>query len=305
MLSERNPAQAEPKFWFSSQSEICLHSFQYRTGQMDCLPHTHDEYNIAFCLKPELEYSLRGRVEQLAPGDVLVVNPGELHRGRYGSAGASARGLTIHIPVRTLKDILAKMHFPADLENNRVLFLEKVSDPSLVPLVEELIREIDRRQSGYEMIVDSIVLQILVHLFRHLLRPSFDRAGPAEPRQLRSWQIVRAMEYMNAHGKNKFNLSELCAEIGTSASRFIQLFKNSVSSMSPHVYYNRLIIEKAQKMLLGSDLAIKEISYELGFQNESHFCKLFRACSGTTPGNFRDQSYAIDSDTADPARIPD
>jgi AraC-like DNA-binding protein len=293
MLSERDPAQAEPRFWFSPRSEICLHSFQYRTGQMDCLPHTHDEYNIAFCLEPELEYSLRGRVERLAPGDVLVVNPGELHRGRYGSPGASARGLTIHIPVRALKDILSKMHFPADLDRNRVLFLEKVSDPSLVPLVEELIREIDGRQSGYEMIVDSIVLQVLVHLFRHVLRPSFQKGVLAEPRQLRSWQIVRAMEYMNARGKSKFNLAELCAEIGTSASRFTQLFKNSVSSMSPHVYYNHLIVAKAQKMLVGGDLAIKEISYQLGFQNESHFCKVFRTCSGTTPGNFRDQGRSM------------
>ena len=151
----------------------------------------------------------------------------------------------------------------------------------------------DRRQNGYEMIVDSIVLQILVHLFRHVLRPSIQRGVLAEPRQLRSWQMVRAMEYMNARGKSKFNMAELCAEIGTSASRFIQLFKNSVSSMSPHVYYNRLIVEKAQNMLLGSDLAIKEISYELGFQNESHFCKVFRACSGTTPGTFRDHGRSM------------
>lgn len=293
MQSACDPLELVPRFWFSPQSEVCLHRFRYRSGEMDSLPHTHDEYNIVFCLKPGLEYAVRGRREILAPGDVLVINPGELHHGSYGTAELDARGLTIHIPVRALKAVLSKMRFPGDLDHNRVLFVDKVSDPSLVPLVEELIREIDHRQSGYQMIVDSIILQILVHLFRNLLRPSLQPGIVAEPRQLPSWQMVQALEYMNARGKSKFSLAELCTDLGTSTSRFIQLFKNSVGSVSPHVYYNRLIVEKAQKMLVSSDLAIKEIAYVLGFQNESHFCKVFRTCSGTTPGSYRDQSQRM------------
>lgn len=293
MLSERDPLELVPKFWFSPQSEVCLHRFRYRSGEMDSLPHTHDEYNVVFCLKPGLEYAVRGHREVLAPGDVLVINPGDLHNGRYGAAELDARGLTIHIPVRALRAILSKMRFPGDIDHNRIRFLDKVSDPSLIPLVEELIREIDRRQSGYEMIVDSIVLQIMVHLFRNLLRPSFQPGIIAEPRQLPSWQMVQALEYMNARGKSKFSLAELCTDLGTSTSRFIQLFKNSVGSVSPHVYYNRLIVEKAQKLLVSSDRAIKEIAYELGFQNESHFCKVFRSCAGTTPGSYRDRSRRV------------
>lgn len=290
MPASHGSAQTGGGFWFSTESEICLHPFRYHAGDMDSLAHTHDEYNIVFCLGLGLSYRLRGRVETLAAGDVLVINPGELHSGRYGSEGMLARGLTLHIPVHSLKEILAKMQFPGDLDRNRVLFLEKLRDASLVPLVEELLREIHLRQSGYQIVVDSIVLQILVHLFRNLLRPSLERTPWETPRQLPSWQMVRTFEYMNARGKSQFSLTELCAEIGTSTSRFIQLFKNSVGSMSPHVYYNRLIVDKAQRLLTASGLSVKEIAYELGFQNESHFCKVFRSCAGTTPGNFREQT---------------
>jgi AraC-like DNA-binding protein len=293
MPGERDPFEIGTRFWFSQKSQICLHPFRYRPGDMDSLPHTHDEYNIVFCLTPGLSYSLRGRLETLTPGDVLVINPGEAHSGHYGSRGLDARGLTLHIPVRALKEILAKMRFPGDLDRSRVLFFETLGDPSLVPLVEESTREIDQQQSGYEMVVDSIILQILVHLFRSLLRPSLEHSTMEPPRQLPSWQMVRTLEYMNARGKSKFSLAELCADIGTSTSRFIQLFKNSVSSVSPHVYYDRLIVDKAQKLLATGDLSIKEIAYELGFQNESHFCKVFRACAGTTPGNFREQTRRV------------
>ena len=275
------------RFWFSREAEICLHPFRYRPGEMDSLPHTHDEYNIVFCLTPGLSYSIRGRTETLSRGDVLIINPGEVHNGHYGNPQNETRGLTLHVPARSLKVILSKMRFPGDLGRNRVLFLDKMCDPSLMALVEELMHEIDHRQGGYELVVDSIVLQILVHLFRSLLRPTFE-PGKTEPlRQLPSWQMVRSLEYMNARGKSKFRLAEICADIGTSTSRFIQLFKNSVSSISPHLYYNRLIVSKAQRLLVTGDLSVKEVAYELGFQNESHFCKVFRTCTGVTPGNFR------------------
>jgi hypothetical protein len=39
---------------------------------MDSLPHTHDEYNIVFCLTPGLSYSLRGCMEMLTPGDIIA-----------------------------------------------------------------------------------------------------------------------------------------------------------------------------------------------------------------------------------------
>ena len=278
------------RFWFAHEATICLHPFRYRSGDMDSLPHTHDEYNIVFCLAPGLSYSLRGRVETLMPGEVLVINPGELHNGHYGTAGIDARGLTLHVSSRTLKEILAKMQFPGDLERNRVLFVDKMGDCSIVPLVEGLMHELDHRQSGYEIVVDSIVLQILVHLFRNLARPSYEPNPIAPARQLPSWQMVRTLEYMNARGKSTFSVAELCVEIGTSTSRFIQLFKNSVSSMSPHAYYNCLIIDKAQKILTTSDLSVKAIAYDLGFQNESHFCKVFRACAGVTAGIFRERA---------------
>jgi AraC family transcriptional regulator len=99
--------------------------------------------------------------------------------------------------------------------------------------------------------------------------------------------MVRALEYMNSRGKNGFSLGELCSTVGSSPSRFIQLFKSSCEGVSPHEFYNRLVTRKAEQLLLGTDCSVKEISFELGFKNESHFCRVFRQYSGTTPGKFR------------------
>jgi AraC-like DNA-binding protein len=280
--------ETKTQLWFYHDAQMCVHYFQYVAGRLDCLPHTHDEYNIILCLKGGFECGIRNGHEPLKPGDVLVINPGEVHCNRYGYGPAEASGLTVHLTETSMSRLIDRMRLPIDLGHSSISFLEKVHDPALLSFGEELITELDGRKSGFEMVAQALVVQLMVHLLRHCLHPVVQSPQRSLPRQLPSWQMVRALEYMNSRGKASFSLGELCSSVGTSATRFIQLFKNSVvDGMSPHSFYNHLVVHKARRLLLEPDLSIKAISYELGFQNESHFCKVFRACTGLTPGGFR------------------
>jgi AraC-like DNA-binding protein len=288
MFAADHPAQKEPRLWFDQEREICLHHFRYPAGRLDSLPHTHDEYNIIFCLNGGFEFSLRDARETLEPGDVLVVNPGDLHHGKYGQRASESRGLTLQVPEWRMKEIMQRMRLPIDVDRSSVLFFGKIRDFSLLTLSEELLDELERHQSGYEMVAQALILELIVHLLRHCLHPTIEAPARVLPRQLPSWQMVRALEYMNANGKSSFSLLKLCSNVGTSATRFINLFKNSVpNGMSPHAFYNQLIVDKAKRLLGEADFSVKEISYQLGFQNESHFCKVFRSCTGTTPSIYR------------------
>jgi AraC family transcriptional regulator len=100
--------------------------------------------------------------------------------------------------------------------------------------------------------------------------------------QLPWLHMHRATEYMNARGKGLFRLSDLCASVGVSPSRFIPLFRNS-SGTSPHTYYNALLVFKARRLLQLEGASTKEAAYALGFRNVSHFCSLFHQLTGVTP----------------------
>src|SRR5581483_8002234 len=150
----------------------------------------------------------------------------------------------------------------------------------------DLVKELSERQRGWEILVPSLIPQMLVGLFRDALAPSLTPPDRQIPRQLPSWQMVQALEYMNSRGKSDFSLAELCVQIGSSPSRFIRLFTNS-ANISPHTFYNQLLIAKAQDLLRTEQCSVKEVAYRLGFQNDGHFCTLFRQVSGTTPKGFR------------------
>src|SRR5438876_11395196 len=101
--------QAATRLWFYQEREICLHHFRYPAGRLDCLPHTHDEYNIILCLNGGFEFWVRNARETLEPGDVLVVNPGEVHYGKYGQGSSESAGLTLHLTERAMKEIMQRM----------------------------------------------------------------------------------------------------------------------------------------------------------------------------------------------------
>ncbi len=133
--------------------------------------------------------------------------------------------------------------------------------------------------------IQSCLLQILIYLLRNGLEPTVVNAKSEVPHQLPAWHLSKAIEYMNTHGKSHFSLSELCSELGTHPSTFIRLFKNS-ARMPPHDFYNRVLVAKAQRQLRMGE-SVKEVAYALGFQSDSHFCRLFRSISCTTPRNYQ------------------
>ena len=238
MLSVNNSPEAT-RLWFYKKSGIFLHHFCYPAGRLDSLLHMHDEYNIIFCLSGVFEYCIRDTCERVEPGDLLVINPGEMHHGRYGCGLSDSTGLTLHVTERAIKEMMHRMRLPVDVERSSVSFLGKVNVPALFPLAHELLSELEERQHGYEMVAEALVVQFVVRLLRHCLHPVVQLPQRFLSRQLPSWQMVRALEYMNSRGKSSTAFS------------------------------------------------VKEVSYELGFQNESHFCRVFRACTGLTPSGFR------------------
>ncbi|MGH7907999.1 MAG: helix-turn-helix transcriptional regulator [Candidatus Binataceae bacterium] len=56
--------------------------------------------------------------------------------------------------------------------------------------------------------------------------------------------------------------------------------------VAPHRYVLRQRIARAKRMLIEGKRSIAEISNELGFFDQSHFCSVFRKITGTTPKNF-------------------
>ena len=82
------------------------------------------------------------------------------------------------------------------------------------------------------------------------------------------------------------NLSDIVSPLNISEEHFCRIFKD-YTGFRPFEYINRLKIQKAKELLKNSDLSIKDISYQTGFESHSYFSKLFKRYTGCTPGEYR------------------
>ena len=93
--------------------------------------------------------------------------------------------------------------------------------------------------------------------------------------------IRRVREYLELH------LGEMLAGVaGLSVHHFVRQFKQS-AGVTPHFYLTQKRVERAQEMLVQTDLSLAEIAFAVGFFDQGHLARHCRHMPGTTPREFR------------------
>ncbi|KFC18276.1 hypothetical protein IO90_18835 [Chryseobacterium sp. FH1] len=93
-------------------------------------------------------------------------------------------------------------------------------------------------------------------------------------------------ELVNLHYKELKTTSKYAEKLNLTANYLNALVKETIDITAGQVIKNRVILE-AERLLLHTTLSIIEISYELGFNDNSHFGKYFKSAKEISPNDFR------------------
>ena len=104
------------------------------------------------------------------------------------------------------------------------------------------------------------------------------------PRDLRS--LHRAREYVHAHFGENLTLAQVAHATGVHPVYLGQVFRQEFGETLGE-YLNRIRVRAATERLIQSDLPLSSIALDFGFYDQSHFTRIFRQLTGTTPGIFR------------------
>jgi AraC-like DNA-binding protein len=66
------------------------------------------------------------------------------------------------------------------------------------------------------------------------------------------------------------------------------LQKATGKSTLEHIHLE--LVGRAKELLWGTESSISEIAYELGFEHPSHFTKIFKAKTGKSPSEYRNEN---------------
>lgn len=98
--------------------------------------------------------------------------------------------------------------------------------------------------------------------------------------------VLQAQQWLRDNLSQGASIAELAEQFGLSPRTLNRRFRQATGS-SPQQWLQRLRVSEARDLLRHSNLSLSEIAWQLGFQDVSHFGKLFRERSGMSPGRYR------------------
>lgn len=98
--------------------------------------------------------------------------------------------------------------------------------------------------------------------------------------------IEKACKFIDTNYKNDITLEETASHCSLSSFYFSKLFKKRKKLTFIDYLTNRRI-EEADKLLLETNLSIKEISRAVGYNNPNYFTRVFKRVHSSSPSSFR------------------
>lgn len=121
--------------------------------------------------------------------------------------------------------------------------------------------------------------------------PDFNSKGiePAIDRKLSSDYdelLLKAKEFIEKNFNKDITLEETAHYVGVSSYYFSKIFKSLVGKNYMD-YVTDLRIEKAKDMMENTSESIKEICYEVGYNDPNYFSRVFKKVEGVTPSEYK------------------
>jgi len=230
--------------------------------------HTHDEFGTGVILSgAQRSWSGRGSVESL-PGDVITVNPGELHDG-HPIDGAVRRWRIIYFNPRILLRELMPDAMDA-VEFARPSLRAPAAGRGINRLFDRLRRVEDR------LGVEEIVVHVVTGL-------ACARAARDCPKH--SAPVVRARARIEDDPSTPIALSELAALSGLSRYQIVRAFAREMGT-TPYAYVIQCRVQLARR-LLAKGATPSDAAQGAGFADQSHMTRAFVRQFGITPGRYR------------------
>jgi AraC family transcriptional regulator len=228
-------------------------------------PHSHDAGYFSLLVGGSYSETFGRQTIQYGLRSIAFHPPGTVHSGEIGSCGGRL--------------------FAIELES---VWLERVRDfapprpyshyqpgGSLAWLAGRLRREYRQGGAASRLTVEGILLEMLAEVSR--TRPEDETR---EPR----W-LAAAVDLLRADFQRSLTLGEIARQVRVHPAHLSRVFRRKFQQTVGE-YVNELRVRYAMERL-AAGVPLSDLSLEAGFADQSHFTRVFRTLTGTTPAKFR------------------
>ena len=257
--------------------------FHYRDPRPGFIEvHHHDFYEVYFLLSGEVAYWVEGRIIRLTPGDLLFINPMELHRPITDSNDPVCERFVLwankeYLESLSTSQISLNTCFDTELPNHSHLIRPSAAERAvLTARMGELVRESYGKDFGSSLSAQGIFLQLMVQLNRLARRAE----GQQEGEQL-SPLVENAMQYISENLSSNLSLEEIAGKLFISKYHLSHAFSREVGvSIYRYIMLRRLMMARQQ---LAAGEPAGQVCRNCGFSDYTSFYRAFKSEYGISP----------------------
>jgi AraC-like DNA-binding protein len=249
-----------------------------RYTRQEFLPHRHDAFLIGIIEEGVHSVWCRGERTAAGPGYVATFDPGEVHHGGAAEPGGWRQRM-LYVSERVVADVLEDQldrAAPAGAQHFRDCFRGDAQVANTLRRVHEILE----LGAGEVLEVQTRFEGLLGGLFRRYASvhpsPPLARDAPVA--------LERVREYIHAQFRDPCRLGDLARVAGLRRDHLVRAFQRRFG-LPPHRYLTQVRIDAA-KELLAREVPASEVAAEIGFADQSHFLRRFKAVVGVTPGRY-------------------
>ena len=251
--------------------------FHYKDESMqEVALHHHDFYEIYFFLSGNVSYNIESRSYRLSPGDILLINPNELHQPIFSPEKQNYERIVLWLNSGFLQQLglpdqdLSQCFDDQNPAHTNLIRPDGVTRELTNYLIQQLLREQDSQEFGAEVFCLSLLAQLLVLVNRASLRAG---QGP-ENRDNADSTVYRILTYINENYNEDLNLDFLANKFFISKYHLSREFGRVVgTSVHRYILQKRLIMAR---QMMASGRPTSEVYQHCGFGDYSNFYRAFR-----------------------------
>jgi AraC-like DNA-binding protein len=251
-------------------------------------PHRHDYYSVIWVEKGSGTHHIDFKSYRLRNNSVYFISPEQVHHLEMKSKGKGYALLFTNDFMETNgigRSFLTglELFFACDEVSPIQLRANHTSE------LKNYIKEIFREFRGNSYLREESIATWLKLFLIACKRIKAENNSQRSPLQNNSSRIVRGFkEFLEKQYKQFHKVNEYAAHLQLTSNYLNEVIKTETGLSAKDIIQDRIMLE-AKRLATYSELSLKEIAYELGFDDPAHFSKYFKNITGKDFTGFRDQ----------------
>lgn len=260
----------------------CSQGCQHNVDGVTVSAHWHEYVEFLWLREGHLTAIVQADAYELDPGDLLIINSGELHMTRMMGLHQNCPYVLIQLSAQCLKE-----YFPGKegFRFDTLIRWEEIHDnPAIFEPLSAMQQLFEGNEDGYQLLFRARFCEFLYALYKFHSTTALRLTENAANRDLN--RVMDVVTWVQQHYREPLRLEDAAAHLNISKEYFCRIFKKYTGQ----TFLDYLCMTRTSsfyEQLQSSDLSIPELMEQNGLTNYKTFLRTFHCLYGTTPQKMR------------------